>query len=201
MKETGDSPLETGKNSSLASLNPCVESISVVEKLSLSASMVSGGNPTLVVGENPSTASFSSDLDLNLMLGKNPSSTHVFSDYNSNHVLDARPSFDLSSELSHKDVSKATADVRLDLDRGKTSLVPSFYPKLAQDSKASNGPKIPPGNTSWVSLFKSNASDSRPFSSFEILSNIKSSTSDFMEFDDLELKNLCKPLFSSLFST
>ncbi|WOK96231.1 hypothetical protein Cni_G04938 [Canna indica] len=65
-------------------------------------------------------------------------------------------------------------------------------------STSKNGPKIPPGNTSWANLFKSSSSDFKSFSSFEILSNIKVLSFDFVEFNESELQDLRKSWFSSL---
>ncbi|WOK97582.1 hypothetical protein Cni_G06290 [Canna indica] len=56
----------------------------------------------------------------------------------------------------------------------------------------------PSQNVSWASLFKANKSDVKSFSSFELLSSIKSSSSDFVEFNESELQDLRQPWFSSL---
>ncbi|WOL10543.1 hypothetical protein Cni_G19301 [Canna indica] len=58
-----------------------------------------------------------------------------------------------------------------------------------------------PGSTnivSWASLFRPTISDRKAFSSVEILSNIKASVGDYIEFDDVELQKIRKPWFSSL---
>ncbi|WOL01590.1 hypothetical protein Cni_G10307 [Canna indica] len=50
---------------------------------------------------------------------------------------------------------------------------------------------------SWANLFKSSGSG-HPFSSVELLSHIKASVDDFVEFDDSELNEIRKSWFSSL---
>ncbi|WOL04690.1 hypothetical protein Cni_G13412 [Canna indica] len=76
----------------------------------------------------------------------------------------------------------------------------AISPKIdsAHTTVSKNDPKIPLGNTSWANHFKSSSSDSKSFSSFEILSNMKASSSDFVEFNESELQDLRKPWFSSL---
>ncbi|WOK94119.1 hypothetical protein Cni_G02821 [Canna indica] len=60
---------------------------------------------------------------------------------------------------------------------------------------------VPRGNSrpnSWVNLFKPKSVGSNDFSSFKILSKIKSSVMEYIEFNDFELDEIRKPWFASL---
>ncbi|WOL04106.1 hypothetical protein Cni_G12827 [Canna indica] len=111
----------------------------------------------------------------------------------------------LALQLGDEDISKKpglkevlrTANGNSPLNQGQATLNPSS-PMLTVRKQDLLVNSKSPQNVSWASLFKANAFDVQSFSSFELQSSIKSSSSNFVEFNESELQDLRQPWFSSL---